>query len=202
MAWRLYLAACRTCGNCRCHRPVTDISLLLFRAAAASAWPPLRDGAGAPRAGLAERGAALLRADRAARRAGGGQCLRRQDGRRTAIRCWTTRSSGASSACRASRRRADAALARLRRPRRRRPASSSPTTTSSKAPTRSRSRSSDKREFEAEIVLKDTRSDLAVLRSEGRQASTSPRSNSPIPTRCRSATSCSRSAIRSASARP
>ena len=61
-------------------------------------------------------------------------------------------------------RRADAALARLRRHRRSRPASSSPTTTSSKAPTEVKVSLADKREFEAEIVLKDARSDLAVLR--------------------------------------
>ena len=59
----------------------------------------------------------------------------------------------------------------------------------------------DRREFEAEIVLKDARSDLAVLRLKAK-ASASPRSNSPIPTRCRSAIWCSRSAIRSRSARP
>ena len=59
----------------------------------------------------------------------------------------------------------------------------------------------DKREFDAEIVLKDQRSDLAVLRSRA-PTSVSRRSNSPIPTRCRSATWCSPSAIRSASARP
>ena len=61
---------------------------------------------------------------------------------------------------------------------------------------------SDKREFEAEIVLKDERTDLAVLRAEGREREISRRSTSPIPTSCRSATWCWRSAIRSASARP
>ena len=60
----------------------------------------------------------------------------------------------------------------------------------------------DKREFEAEIVLKDARSDLAVLRIKAQRASNSRRSNSPIPTRCRWATWCSPSATRSASARP
>ena len=60
----------------------------------------------------------------------------------------------------------------------------------------------DKREFEAEIVLKDTRTDLAVLRIKDGQRSGFPRSTSPIPTRCRSATSCWRSAIPSASGRP
>jgi S1-C subfamily serine protease len=59
----------------------------------------------------------------------------------------------------------------------------------------------DKREFEAEIVLKDARTDLAVLRvKDGSERFR--RSSSAIPTSCRSATSCSRSAIRSASARP
>jgi S1-C subfamily serine protease len=59
----------------------------------------------------------------------------------------------------------------------------------------------DKREFEAEIVLKDSRSDLAVLRLR-RRTSASRRSNSPIPTRWRSATWCWRSAIHSRSGRP
>jgi S1-C subfamily serine protease len=59
----------------------------------------------------------------------------------------------------------------------------------------------DKREFEAEIVLKDARTDLAVLRVKD-GARNSPRSISAIPTSCRSATSCWRSAIRSASGRP
>ena len=58
----------------------------------------------------------------------------------------------------------------------------------------------DKREFDAEIVLKDEHSDLAVLRLKG-ATSSFPRSNLAIPTSCRSATWCSRSAIRSASAR-
>ena len=61
---------------------------------------------------------------------------------------------------------------------------------------------SDKREFDAEIVLKDR-----AQRSRGACASRAPtsgfrRSNSPIPTRCRSAMWCWRSAIRSASVRP
>ena len=60
----------------------------------------------------------------------------------------------------------------------------------------------DKREFEAEIVLKDSRTDLAVLRIKDGRRRNSPRSTSPIPTNCWSATSCSRSATRSASARP
>ena len=60
----------------------------------------------------------------------------------------------------------------------------------------------DKREFEAEIVLKDARTDLAVLRVKDGAASDSRRSTSAIPTSCRSATWCWRSAIRSASARP
>ena len=60
----------------------------------------------------------------------------------------------------------------------------------------------DKREFDADLVLKD-----AALRSrgaahQGRPREASRRSTSAIPTRSRSATSCSPSAIRSASARP
>jgi S1-C subfamily serine protease len=59
----------------------------------------------------------------------------------------------------------------------------------------------DKREFEAEILLKDARTDLAVLRvRDGREKFT--RSTSAIRTSCRSATWCWRSAIRSASDRP
>jgi S1-C subfamily serine protease len=60
---------------------------------------------------------------------------------------------------------------------------------------------SDKREFEADIVLKDQRSDLAVLRIKG--------ANEKFPTldfansdELKSATWCWRSAIPSASARP
>ena len=60
----------------------------------------------------------------------------------------------------------------------------------------------DKREFEAEIVLKDSRTDLAVLRLKDAQGEDSRRSTSPIPMNCWSATSCSRSATPSASARP
>ncbi len=60
----------------------------------------------------------------------------------------------------------------------------------------------DKREFEAEIVLKDSRTDLAVLRIKDTQGEASRRSSSATPTSCWSAMSCSRSAIRSASARP
>ena len=45
----------------------------------------------------------------------------------------------------------------------------------------------DKREFEAEIVLKDARTDLAVLQDQGRRRSAFPRSSSAIPTSCRSA---------------
>ena len=58
----------------------------------------------------------------------------------------------------------------------------------------------DKREFEAEIVLKEARTDLAVLRLKD-AANNFRRSNFAIPTSFRSATSCWRSAIRSASAR-
>ena len=60
----------------------------------------------------------------------------------------------------------------------------------------------DKREFEAEVVLKDPRTDLAVLRVKDGRENVSRRSSSAIPTSCRSATWCWRSAIRSASARP
>ena len=59
---------------------------------------------------------------------------------------------------------------------------------------------SDRREFPAKIVLRDPRTDLAVLKIESRRA-VSRCWNSAIPTRSRSATSCWRSAIRSASAR-
>ena len=58
----------------------------------------------------------------------------------------------------------------------------------------------DKREFDAEIVLKDERSDLAVLRIKDAHERF-PRWSSAIPMSCRSATWCWRSAIRSASAR-
>ena len=61
----------------------------------------------------------------------------------------------------------------------------------------------DKREFEAEIVLKDARSDLAVLRIKDAQRERFPAldfGNSDAARR--SATWCWRSAIRSASARP
>ena len=60
----------------------------------------------------------------------------------------------------------------------------------------------DKREFEAEIVLKDSRTDLAVLRVKDGKREIRRRWISPIPMSCWSATSCSRSAIPSASARP
>ncbi len=51
---------------------------------------------------------------------------------------------------------------------------------------------SDKREFEAEIVLKDSRSDLAVLRLKVTHEKF-PTLDLQIPTNCRSATSCWRS---------
>ena len=63
--------------------------------------------------------------------------------------------------------RAGAALARLRRHGRSVRASSSPITTSSRAPSEVKVALADKREFDAEIVLKDQRSDLAVLRLKG-----------------------------------
>ncbi len=59
----------------------------------------------------------------------------------------------------------------------------------------------DKREFEAEIVLKDSRTDLAVLRVKNAARALSLRSSSAIPTNCRSVTWCLPSVIRSASAR-
>ena len=60
----------------------------------------------------------------------------------------------------------------------------------------------DKREFDAEIVLKDPRTDLAVLRiKDGKRALPGARVRQ-FRRRCRSATWCWRSAIRSASARP
>ena len=119
---------------------------------------------------------------------------------RTAIRCWTIRSSAASSACPARAARADAALARLRRDRRCRRLVVTNNHVIEGAD-QVKISLADKREFEAEIVLKDRRTDLAVLRS--RTARSASRCwSSPIPTSCRSATWCSRSAIRSASARP
>ena len=54
---------------------------------------------------------------------------------------------------------------------------------------------SDKREFEAEMVLKDSRSDLAVLRIKSRNEAF-PRWNLPIPMLLKSAISCLPSAIR------
>ena len=94
-------------------------------------------------------------------------------------------------------RRADAALARLRRHRRCRRASSSPTTTSSRAPTEVKVSLADKREFEADIVLKDHALRPRGAAHQGARASASRPSSSPTPTRCWSAMSCWRSAIRS-----
>ena len=59
----------------------------------------------------------------------------------------------------------------------------------------------DRREFEAEIVLRDQRSDLAVLRIKDSRGERFPRLNSPIPMRSWSAIWCWPSAIRSRSAR-
>ena len=59
----------------------------------------------------------------------------------------------------------------------------------------------DRREFEAELVLADARTDLAVLRIKAGGEQFPVAAPSPIPTRSRSATSCSPSATRSASAR-
>ena len=139
----------------------------------------------------------FLCADREARCAGRGQRLRRKVVQ-TATRFSTIRSSGASSA------------AGLRRPQVQRSLGSGvivdpsgiivTNITSSTAPTRSRWRSPTSASSRPTIVLKDKRTDLAVLRSRTRSEVSRP-STSPIPTRCRSATSCSPSAIRSASAR-
>jgi S1-C subfamily serine protease len=60
---------------------------------------------------------------------------------------------------------------------------------------------SDKREFEAEIVLKDSRTDLAVLRLKDAREIPDARLRQ-FRRCCWSATWCSPSAIRSASARP
>ena len=60
---------------------------------------------------------------------------------------------------------------------------------------------SDRREFDCDIILKDERTDLAVLQIKGGDGQFPPSSTSPIPTRSRSATWCSPSAIPSASAR-
>ena len=60
----------------------------------------------------------------------------------------------------------------------------------------------DKREFEAEIVLKDPRTDLAVLRSRNRKERFPAHRVRQFRRAARSATWCWRSAIRSASARP
>ena len=61
---------------------------------------------------------------------------------------------------------------------------------------------SDKREFNAKIVLTDAHTDLAVLRIKGAKERLSRCSISPIPTRSQVGDWCWRSAIRSASARP
>ena len=123
--------------------------------------PPER--AGAARPGLAPGCAAVLRPGGQARRAGGGQCLCRQDRRRTAIRCSRTRSSAASSACRK-------ASSASRCSARSAPASSSMPSglivTNNhviEGADEVKISLADKREFEAEIVLKDPRTDLAVL---------------------------------------
>ena len=61
----------------------------------------------------------------------------------------------------------------------------------------------DKREFAVEVVLKDPRADLAVLRVKEANSERFPVIDvRAIPTICRSATWCWRSAIRSASVRP
>ena len=60
----------------------------------------------------------------------------------------------------------------------------------------------DKREFEAEIVLKDKRTDLAVLRLKDAKEQLPGARIRQFRRAARSATSCWRSAIRSASARP
>ncbi len=152
---------------------------------------------------FARRGAALLRAGRAAGGAGSGQRLCRQDGRPTATRCSRTRSSAASSACRACRgaRRAGAAFARFGRYRRcvgprghQQPRDRGRRSGEGLARRQARVRGRDRAQGFA------LRPRGAAPQGPGREIS--PRSNSPIPTLCWSATWCSRSAIRSASARP
>ena len=61
---------------------------------------------------------------------------------------------------------------------------------------------SDKREFEAEIVLKDPPQRSGGIAARRTRMRNSRRWISPIPMNCRSATSCWRSAIPSASGRP
>ena len=60
----------------------------------------------------------------------------------------------------------------------------------------------DKREFEVDVVLKDPRTDLAVLRVKDGKRTLSGARLRQFRRACRSATWCWRSAIRSASARP
>ncbi len=60
----------------------------------------------------------------------------------------------------------------------------------------------DKREFSVDVVLKDPRADLAVLRVKDDSKERFPVIDFGNSTSCRSAMWCWRSAIRSASARP
>ena len=127
--------------------------------------PGGRGRPGAARPDLARRGPAVLRAGGAAGGAGGGQCLCRARPSPAAIRCSRTRSSAASSA---------------------RPGMPGPSEQLQRSlgsgvlvdpaglvvtnnhviegADQVKVSLADKREFEAEIVLKDARSDLAVLR--------------------------------------
>ena len=81
-------------------------------------------------------------------------------------------------------------------------ASSSPTTTSSRGADEMTVSLADRREFEARVVLADQRTDLAVLRIEGQRRAAAVARFRRFRRISRSATSCSRSATRSASARP
>ena len=157
-------------------------------------------GAGPPRAVLGRRTAAVLRADRAARAAGGGQRLCRQD------RAEPQSAAGRSDLPPLLRRarpaaRADAALARIGRDGRCRPGSSSPTTTSSRAPIRSRFRSPTSASSRPRSCSR-TAAPIWPCCASRTARRNSRRSTLPIPMNCWSATSCSRSAIPSASARP
>ena len=60
---------------------------------------------------------------------------------------------------------------------------------------------SDRREFDARVLLTDERTDIAVLKIDPGTGNLAPFWSLPIPTNLKSATSCWPSAIRSASGR-